>query len=420
MKGAVPHKPDVVVVGAGAAGLSAAQALGAAGLKTVTLEAADHIGGRCVTDTTAFSAPFDRGGSWMHSANINPLAHHAEATGATLHKTAWQLTAAHSRGQTLSEADFEDYRAYADGLWDAVYEAGDGPTDSTIDAALPPSRWKAAARHLVATMDGADADQISLHDNVAYDWGDDSDWLVEGGYGAFLASMHADVAVKCGCPVSAIRYGATTPEVVTPDGTLRAEQVVVTVSTGVLAAERIHFDPPLPDDTLHAIDHLPNGLLNKVGIEFDPAWQEAVLGDRYDFHTSADQFVTLFFGFYGSTLATGFVGGHCADQLERDGPGAATALCRDALRSFFGSGVEKSILKTSETAWRSDPLTLGSYSYAKQGGAWARQALATPVDNRLFFAGEATMPHSYATVHGAWLSGQRVAQQILAARTKGT
>ena len=416
---ALPQNPDVIVVGAGAAGLSAAKSLRAAGLEAVVLEAADHVGGRCVTDTTTFSVPFDCGGSWMHSANINPLAHHAEATGAVLHKTEWQVTGAHCEGRTLTGGDFDDYRAYSDGLWEATYAVADRTTDSTIEAALPDGRWKAAVRHHVSTMDGADADQISLLDAAAYDWGDDSDWLVEGGYGAFVAQMHSDVPVKCGCPVTVIRYGEATPEVVTPEGTLRAKQVVVTVSVGVLGAEHIRFEPSLPDATLKAIDQLPNGLLNKVGIEFAPEWREAVLGDRFDFHTSADQFATLFFGFYGSALATGFIGGSCADQLEREGSGAATALCREALRRFFGNDIEKAILKTSETAWRSNPLTLGSYSYAKPGGAGARQVLATPIDDRLFLAGEATMPQSYSTVHGAWLSGQRVAKQILATRTKG-
>jgi len=411
--------PDVIVIGAGAAGLSAAKALRAAGLETNVLEAANHVGGRCMTDTTTFSTPFDRGGSWLHSANINPLARQAEAVDARLHKTEWSLTAAHCFDRTLEGEDFADYSAYEDVIWNVASGVTEDTGDTTVDSALPVSRWKTPARHLISTMDGADADMISLHDTAAYDWGDDSDWLVEGGYGAFVARMHADVPVKCGCPVTEIRHGGATPEVVTPEGTLSAEQVVLTVSTGVLGAERIRFEPSLPVDTLKAIDQLPNGLLNKVGIEFDPAWQEAVLGDRFDFHTNSDQFVTLFFGFYGTGLATGFIGGRCADQLEQDGPGAATALCRDALRSFFGSDIEKMILKTTETAWRSDPLTLGSYSYAKPGGAGARQMLATPVNDRLFFAGEATMPHSYSTVHGAWLSGQRVAQEILAVRSKG-
>ena len=91
-------------------------------------------------------------------------------------------------------------------------------------------------------------------------------------------------------------------------------------------------------------------------------------------------------------------------------------MCRDALRSFFGSDIDKRILRTSETAWRSNPLTVGAYSFAKPGGAGGRRVLAEPIQDRLFFAGEATMPESYSTVHGAYLSGQRVAREILEAR----
>ena len=140
MTNALPQNPDVIVVGAGAAGLSAAQALRSKGVEALVLEAADHIGGRCVTDTTTFSVPFDRGGSWMHSAGINPLARHAEAVGAALHKTEWQVAGAHTMGQTLSGKEFAEYRTYSEGMWDALYEATSPDADSTVEAALPEAR----------------------------------------------------------------------------------------------------------------------------------------------------------------------------------------------------------------------------------------------------------------------------------------
>ena len=381
----------------------------------LVLEAADHIGGRCVTDMTTFATPFDRGGSWLHTAAINPLARRAEALGIPLHKTEWDWRRVHALGHDLSPSEVAAYRAYQEAMWTDIHASADPNADRAIEAALPGSPWRETAKHWVTMHLGGNADAASVVDSATYAEAE-GDWLVEGGLGAFIAQLHADVPVQCGCSVTSIDYSGPRASVETTQGTVQADQVVLTVSTGVLAAEAIRFDPGLPTEKLTAIDGLPNGLLNKVGIEFDPAWREAILGDCMDYHPTEAEFCTLQFGFYGSTLAVGFVGGRCADQLEIDGAGAATALCRDALRSFFGSDVDKRILRTSETAWRSNTLTVGSYSFAKPGGAGGRRVLAEPIEDRLFFAGEATMPESYSTVHGAYLSGQRVAREILEAR----
>ena len=131
-----------------------------------------------------------------------------------------------------------------------------------------------------------------------------------------------------------------------------------------------------------------------------------------DYHSSEDEFCSILFGFFGGPVATGFVAGRFADALEKEGAGAATDYCLAALRATFGNGVEKHVLTTTETAWRQDPFALGSYSYAKLGRSQARSVLAQPVANRVFFGGEASMKNTYSTVHGAYLSGNRVAEEI--------
>ena len=406
---------DVIVVGAGAAGLSAAKALREAGLSVQVLEAANHIGGRCVTDPQTFHTPFDRGGSWLHAAAINPLARKAEALGTPLHKRDWETTRVHALRHDLSDAEVADYAAYEEVMWTRLNLQPVPKADVSMGDLIPPGRWAGTAGQLVAPMMGGNADLVSAQDNEAYAEAK-GDWLVKGGLGAFVADLHADVLVTLDCPVLSIDTRPRRPLVTTPQGTLSADHVVVTVSVGVLAQGAITFLPSLPSEKLSALEGLPNGLLNKVAIEFAPGSQGAAMTDKMDYHPSDEAFCTIFFGFYDGPLTTAFVAGRFADQLERDGPGAATDFCLEGLRHFLGNNIAKDIVKTDETAWRANPLTLGSYSFASPGHAGARATLAAPIDDRLFFAGEATIADAFGTVHGAYLSGQRAAQEVLTAR----
>lgn len=351
----------------------------------------------------------------MHSASINPLARLAEHSGKALHKSSWKWSWVHAQGHDLSSAEIAGYQQYQSDMWRCINRTGSYEQDLAISAVLPPGPWRQTAVHFVAQMLGGDADETSAWDTCNYSDGE-GDWLVEGGLGAFVGNLHKDVPVQCNCPVSSIDYSGPKVRVTTPRGTLEANHVVLTVSTGVLAAETIEFTPALPGTKLAAIDMLPNGLLNKIGIEFDPLWKEAVHNEIADYHSGDAEYCTVFFGFYGSSLATGFVAGRFADALERHGQGAATEYCLEGLRKIFGNDIQKSILRTSETAWRSNANTLGSYSFARPGASAGRELLAEPLEDRLFFAGEATMKHSYSTVHGAFLSGQSAAEKILSLR----
>lgn len=414
----LPNNPDVVVVGAGVAGLTAAKALQDAGMDTIVLEAADYVGGRCTTDTTTFSTPFDRGGSWLHSAQINPLVPLVEAKKLKLHKTKWDWTRVHAQGYDLTEPEVSEYSQYQDAMWPLIETAAEQAEDASPIGFLPDGSWRETASKFIAQLQGGDADAVSNRDIANYS-NAPGDWLVEGGLGEFIRLIHLNVPVRCKCPVSLIDRSGSLVEVTTPLGKIRARHVIVTVSTGVLASGSIKFTPDLPSDKYTAVNLLPNGLLNKVGIEFVDGWKGAKQGDIADFHTDGDAYCTLHFGFYDTSLATGFVAGRFADELEQQGSGAATAFCLEALRHFFGSDIDRSIARTTETAWRSNPNTRGSYSYARPGGAVSRAILARPEDNKLFFAGEATMTDAYATVHGAYLSGKRAANEILQLSQRG-
>jgi len=411
------QNPDVIIIGAGASGLSAAKTLQDAGLETLVLEADDHVGGRCFTDTTTFATPFDRGGSWLHSASINPLPPLATDAGIPIHKSSWQWHHIHTKGKRLTRSEVSDYKDYSDTLWDTICQYGGDVEDRVIEKTLPPSKWQDCAKNWVPQMLAGDCDVTSAKDVSNYK-DTYEDWLVGGGLGDFIKHLHSDVSVMLNCPVSKIDYSGKKISITTPKGTIETDHVVLTVSVGILAAGKIEFSPALPNKKLQAINDLPNGLLNKVGIEFSPVWKEAQQGEIAVYHRNNDEYCTLLFGFYNTSLTVGFVAGRFAAQLEKEGKDAATSFCLEGLRKIFGNDVEKYIKKTSETAWNGNPNTYGAYSYALPGRTSARETLAETVNEKLFFAGEATMPNEFATVHGAYLSGKEAAKRLLTAIDK--
>jgi monoamine oxidase len=85
----------------------------------------------------------------------------------------------------------------------------------------------------------------------------------------------------------------------------------------------------------------------------------------------------------------------------------------DWLTTLYGADMRKAVKRTSATRWNHEPWTLGAFSAASPGGQWGRGALAEPVRDRIFFAGEATHETLWGTVGGAWASGERAANAVL-------
>ena len=404
--------PDIVVIGAGTSGLSSAKSLKDFGYSVIVIEANSDVGGRCITNNSIFDTPFDLGGSWLHSAATNPLANIAIKKNAKLHKKNWCPTWVHSNGRDLSPQETKEYSQYIEDMWKNINNIGTRADDLSVEKLIPKSKWKDIAKNQISLMLAADPDVSSALD-VFHFTNTKGDWLIESGLGTFIKNIYSDIKVFVNCPASKIDYSSSGVKVETPQGIINAKYAVLTVSTGVLAREQIKFYPALPPRKQEAINLLPIGLLNKIGLEFDPQWKGAHQGQSADYLIGENDFCSIEFGFYDSNTAVGFVGGRFAEQLEMDGPGTATSFCLDSLKAIFGNDIVKFIHKTTETAWKSNKNTHGSYSYAVPGGHGARQTLAEPLDDRLFFAGEATMSNTQATVHGAYLSGIEVAEKIL-------
>jgi monoamine oxidase len=121
---------------------------------------------------------------------------------------------------------------------------------------------------------------------------------------------------------------------------------------------------------------------------------------------------------FGQPCIEGFFGGRYARELEDAGDGAFAAASIDEIAAILGNNFRRRLTPLAESRWAHDPFARGAYSHALPGHAGDRAILAAPVDDRLFFAGEATSPNFFSTAHGARDSGERAAKQLLAALGK--
>ncbi|MGO4837363.1 flavin monoamine oxidase family protein, partial [Rhizobiaceae sp. 2RAB30] len=249
---------EVVIVGAGSAGLAAAKTLRNAGRSFLVLEAMGRIGGRAWTSSEHFGIPFDIGCAWLHAADRNPYFEEAKSAGWTLQYLDMNLDHLYFGRRKASEQD-EVEMELADAQLSKLLETHVGPEDR-LSALLVDGPASRAAATFAGPMDfGKDYDEISIADfKAAADL--EPNYFSKEGFGALVARYGADVAVELATPVRRIRWDG--PEVVceTDRGAVRAKAAIVTASPAVLAFEEIDFLPDLPDTHREAIFDLPMGM----------------------------------------------------------------------------------------------------------------------------------------------------------------
>lgn len=406
---------DVIIVGAGAAGLGAAKQAAARGLSFVLLEGGHRIGGRAYTEAIAPGAPIDLGCHWLHSASINPFTAIADTLGFAYERTFGWDRRLHRDGQWATSEDQAARERFFDTAFGQVHAAGAAGRDVAFsDVTDRESPWTPYFDYVVSLLASVDADQISVLDSVNYN-DTEENWPVAAGYGALVARWGADVPVTFNAPVERIAWGGRGVEATTPKGTARARAAIVTVSTGVLANGAIRFDPALPDWKRAAYEALPLGVHNRIAIalEGDPFGPIAPQGL---IHADADhEPMHIQIRPFGHPYVVGVTGGRFGAWLERAGVNAAVDHVMGRLKRVYGNCIAKHAGRAIVTAWGGDPLTFGSYSAALPGTGWRRAEFARPIEGRLFFAGEATSTEFFSTCHGAMLSGVRAADEAAAA-----
>ncbi len=397
---------DLVIVGAGAAGLAAAEAAAARGLTFHVVEASHRIGGRAYTEALAPGIPFDLGCHWMHCASLNPFVAIADRFGFHYRKDgAWRSTVfAGSHWTTPPE------RAALDALMGANSAAIEAAAGRGEDVAVSEvidleNAWASLHAYWFTLGTSRDVDEVSTVDAAAFN-DTEENWPLREGFGALVARWAAGIPVTLNAAVERIRWNARGVVVETAKGSIEGRRLLLTVSTNMLASGRIRFDPPLPDWKLAAAADLPLGVHNRVGIMLnrDPFGPD--MPPSATIMLGGDVPMSMQLRPFGLDYVVGVTGGRFGAWLERAGAAASLDYLTERLIAAFGGDIRSALSpRTIVTAWAGDPWTLGSYSAAVPGAGHRRQDLARPIDGVLYFAGEACSREFAATCHGAYLSG---------------
>jgi monoamine oxidase len=414
--GAVPASGDVdvVIVGAGAAGIAAARRIAAAGRRFALVEAADRLGGRCITDTSLFGMPFDRGAHWLHMPDINPLAKLAPKTGLEVYPA--------PSGQRLRigrryarEGEMEDFLAAVVRSERAIADAVRSKPDMSCAQALPRDLgdWRGSVEFVLGPFGcGKPLDEVSAVD-FSRSAERDVDAFCRQGMGALLAKLADGLAVRLGTPVTRIDAGSRGVEVDTARGRLTARAVIVTASTNVLAAGKIRFTPELPKRQLDALAKLTLGSYDHVALELAGNPLGLQSDDLVFEKASGPRTAALLANVGGSSLCLVEIAGRFGRELAAQGVDAMTAFAVDWLVGLYGTDIRAAVRRSHATQWAKEPFVLGAFSAAAPGGQASRKLLMEPLRDRVYFAGEAIHETLWGTVGGAWESGERAAEAAL-------
>jgi len=402
---------DVVIVGGGAAGIGAARRLAASALSVLLIEAGPRIGGRAWTHKVS-GLPLDLGCGWLHSGDRNAWSRIAEEMGFAIDRRApaWGVQY-RDLGFTAAEqtAAWQAFETWIQRL------RTPRASDCAADALEPDGPWNAYLQAVSGFISGARLERLSAADYLAYDAAATGEnWRVPAGYGSLIAaSLPAKTALRLATPAEQIELDPNGVAIMTPGGTIRARAAILTVSTAVLAGDAIKL-PSALDPWRQAASLLPLGRDEKLFLEISgesPFESETqVLGDPRDARTGA-----YYIRPFGRQVIECFVGGEGARAVEEEGPVAGFTYAIDQIAGLFGTDVRRMLHPLVASNWCRTTHVGGAYSYALPGHAAARDMLARPFEQRLFFAGEATNRRDFSTAHGAHDSGVRAADEAIAA-----
>jgi monoamine oxidase len=409
----LPREADIVVIGAGAAGVAAARRIAAANRKVIVVEAASQVGGRCVTDISTFDVPFDRGARWIHNPETNPMIKLGRAAGLEIMPApTGQKIRIGRRNARPSET--EEFLAALVKANRAIDEASRGRIDVSCGAVMPKELgdWTGTADFVLgANFAGKDLKDISVIDKVrAQDR--NSAIACRQGLGTLIAKLAEQVPVSLSTPASRIEWTNRDAVVQTPAGRITARAVIVTVSTNVLAGGNLKFAPDLPKRSLDAAARLGLGSFDHIALQLSGNPLGLARDDIMIEQSNTTRTALLYANMGGSSLCSIDICGSFGRDLSAQGEPAMIAFASEWLTKLFGSDLAKAIKKSSATRWNASPYVQGAMSVAPPGGQPSRKILSEPV-GCVYFAGEATHETLWGTVDGAWESGERAAEAAL-------
>ncbi len=403
---------DLIIVGAGAGGLGAARAAQVAGLDYCVLEASHRVGGRGLTEELAPGIPWDLGCHWLHSGSINSLTPIADELGIHYDKGS-PSRAFYLKGAKVSPDQQQNFENYMAQQWQIVQESAARGEDVALgDLIDTDSPWANYYCYWQSLMTSEDVDSFSALDLVNYD-DTDENWPLREGYGELLTRHAIGLPIKLNTRVEKIDWSGSKVSITSNRGTLQAQKVIVTVSTGVLGGRDIRFTPELPLSTTEAIAALPLGCYNNFAMLYEEHWPfDADTPDRIDYSDGDDINFAFKLKCSGWPYIYCAVAGRQAKWLERQPIVESEQLMMNALVDIFGSDFKNKISKFKASAWGDDPLVKGAYSASRPGNSHQRAELAKPVAEKLCFAGEAASERAFCTAHGAWDSGRDAVSKL--------
>ena len=432
---------DVLVLGAGVSGLAAAARLTQAGCTVRVLEARDRIGGRVLTlRGEGWPVPVELGAEFIQGrvSVLFKLAEQGglpvvELNGSRVQSHAGQLARFDGRFPGLEEilSQLPELGAEEDQSF-AQFLATCCADESLADA-------RDLARTWVETYDAADPDRLSVRSllrerRAEREIAADRAFRLVTGYDAVPKALHQGIAAERGrveleTIATEVRWSPGAVSVEASDwrgavrGSFTARRLVVALPLGVLQAPptepfAIRFTPPLAQKDA-ALRGLEMGHVVKLVFAFKERFWERLFPDEVGFLFASDEPLQGWWTGYPvyAPVLVGWAGGPAADAFA----GLATEQRLDRALDSLGrtlrvgrAEIDREIVTCSTHDWAADPFARGAYSYVRVGGIEAQAALASPVENTLFFAGEATeLDGLQATVHGALAAGQRAADEVL-------
>ena len=413
--------PDsaILVLGAGAAGLAAAAELARAGRRVLVLEARERIGGRCWTrHLPGVNVPLEMGAEFIHGHPQATLGLIERAGATTLDSVRAALQG--ERGRLRPVDPFAEARRAVRGA--ALHE--DISFASFLERRRLAARTRLFARMIVEGFDAADPARVSAQ-SVLEEWAGgeslgSSQPRPERGYGALLEHLASEAIgngarLRLQAAVRLLRWRRGAVEVAGEFLGRRfvekAGRAIVTLPLGVLQSRSVRFDPALRQKR-RALRQLACGPVVKAVLGFERAFWEERWPDTAFFHAPRAAFPTFWTPLPArAPVLIAWAGGPKAERLA--GLPAARQIEEALLgvRSLFG--VRPQLQAALVHDWQRDPFARGAYSYVLVGGAGARESLAAPVAETLYFAGEATDTGESGTVGGALASGVRAARALL-------
>ena len=407
---------DVIIIGAGSAGLSAAKELTRLGISFVVVEASHRIGGRAYSEEIAPDTWFDLGCAYMDvgpdpEARIdesNPFVDFAIEQGAVVQEYLYDSHYIRN-GRSLNESEAKAREQYYTDCEEAIRRSVESGDDCAISELIDlESPYATPYMDMMAVTAPKDLDEASAAD-FFHRVEEHRTFNTLHGYGNLVARWGNDVDVSLNAKVESVDWSGKNVVVKTAKGSIKGRCVICTVSTGVLAAQHIHFKPRLPDWKMAAIQAVPMGAENKIGVHFTKDVFAPGDSGYYQVWSDTAQGAYVDVNLMSTNVVTVFMGGRFSIWMEQQGQQAAREFAVDRIADIFGNDIRQSVGRSIVTAWVTDPWTLGSYASALPGQYHQREALPLGIDDKLFFAGEATARFS-GFCHGAYWSGVRAAR----------